>query len=647
MAKKSRGVDLSGVDLSGVELPGEVPQDAQFIPPLPPGQNVPPPQPAPALPGGVTLPPQQLVPVPGGVQLPDGTEVPLPEPVEAQRGAPARGLASDGPDLSGVDLSGVDLSGVQVPAAQGDREPSTPKGFWQTLADEYSGDWKNVPGLREKAMAADKVQPGEESTPQERWKAMAAAGAARSKLTSAKGKAVISNALRLMNAPVAAGWLAFDDIADRTSMDGRTLKITPEDYAKAFAGEDNSADRVAAMMPGNENMGRAIGTVRSFIGPGTIATALARSPVAKAIPWLSMVDEALPKLSRGVEKFGEGVYGAGMRSVKTGMAGMRDAENVGAKKYIGKLMDAEVGSGAEDGVQLYNQAEKQRKSLGEKLAELRQNLFGKDTKIDLAPDLDKHLTSIGASRDTIRQRLQSKDPKDVEWALDVLKTAQPKFESIINHVRRNVRGFDADQAMKFAQGLGDNMTRGPMDLETFEDVRKSLQKTMYGNIPMGQNINSTAFRNNPKLIQANKADRSLVDVFDDFIDADHLSRGISPAATKAARDELKQVANEYALYARGNKGLAKDIARTEGKLPFSQGDALALGHAAVTGDPVKLGYFGAKKLTDLMNKPKYGTKAGLMLRNAARSPWLSTMMDGATRDAGLDAIQWLTKPNEE
>ncbi|NJM54499.1 MAG: hypothetical protein HC841_00005, partial [Verrucomicrobiae bacterium] len=166
-----------------------------------------------------------------------------------------------------------------------DRAPQSPNGFWSTVLDAYGSDWANVPDLTKKMVEADAAIRAPGKDVRERLKAAFDARSATQDAVLGTGKAAFSNMLRAMNAPGAALNLMFDDVADRTSLDGRRLNVTPEDYAKSLAGEGSSADRMEQMNALGEDgtLNRSVGYVRDVVlSPGMLTTAMARIPkVAK------------------------------------------------------------------------------------------------------------------------------------------------------------------------------------------------------------------------------------------------------------------------------------------------------------------------------------------------------------------------------
>ncbi|NJM54500.1 MAG: hypothetical protein HC841_00010 [Verrucomicrobiae bacterium] len=358
-----------------------------------------------------------------------------------------------------------------------------------------------------------------------------------------------------------------------------------------------------------------------------------------------MADEAIPKVSSGVEKLGKTVYGAGMRGAKTGMSEMRDAAKVSSDAYIEKMMDEGVGKGAWSADALWKQADEVRRGIGEKLGAARKKLFGTDG-IDMAPDLGKVLTREGYNVKGLRGLLESGDPELMRKGLGMLEEAQPKLKPLIRNLSEGVEGIGKKEAQQFAQELGEELSRGPVSFERFEEMRQKLQASAYGSIPIAQNANAKNFRGNPRVTRARNTHRNMTDLMDDIVDQKTLTGGLAPEALDAERSALDKLAFDYSLFSRGNKGLARDVKAATGKLPFTQGDALTAAHAMREGGDNWL-YFLMKKATGMVNNPVYGTKIGLGLRGAARSPWVSTLMDGASRDAALYGAKLLTAPGEE
>lgn len=620
MAKKraaqSPARDTSEIDISGVVLP----EDIDLIPPSE---------------GGVT----------------DATA--LSRDVAATQDEPQI-------DASGIDLSGVDTSGIEVPEELAARAPQTSKGFWSAVLDAYGSDWADVPELTKRmveAAAASRTLPAN-ATGNERLKAWAEARQAQSAQNRAQAKAFFSNMLRALNAPGAALNLMIDDTADRGAIEGRRLNVTKEDYAKSLAGEGSAADRMAQMnaLGQDETLNRSVGTVRDLVlSPGLLITALARAPkLAKALPWLKMADEALPKVSSHVENLGKTIYGAGMRGVKTGMSEMRDAAKVSSDAYIERMMDEGVGKGAWSADALWKQADEVRQGIGSKLGAIRKKLFG-ESGIDLAPGLRDVLTREGFSFSGFRKLLSGNHPvftekgideiTQIRKALDMLEEAQPKLKPLLSKLKEGVEGVGKKETQQFAQEIGEELSRGPISLERFEEMRQRLQASAFGNIPMGQNANAKNFRGNPRVTRAKNVRRDMTDLMDELVDERALASGMTQEALDAERAALDKLAFDYSLFTRGNKGLARDVKASTGRLPFTQADALTVAHALREGGD-NWAYFLLKKATGLLNNPIHGTKIGLGLRSAARSPWVSTLMDGGARDAALYGARLLTAPEQ-
>ena len=602
------------------------------------------PAPTPALPGSVPLPPQQLIPVPGGVQLPDGTFVPLPGPVEAAQGAPARGLASEDTSFDDVNFDDTDF---EPPAA-----PPKRLGMMGQLARDMA------PWVRD------------EKTPEE-FKNMA--------------QDRLGGAVQALTRPLTAGTnLVGAGIADAYRAQGRALSspFTKNENFKQLSADDWAAAR--------EGEGKGFGTYMKEDG----APAWAHVPVGIAVDTIG--DPSTPfaggmtKLARlgkfgktvqGLEEFlsasgamkkaGKGIYGAPLSGARRNMAKYKDASDKTFEEFVENLMNDGVGAGAKSNAEFLEQIQGARKGAWNKLAE-KIGLGNKQLKVDLAPHLDAALTVVGGTRDSVGEVFRTGTLTEKKKMLNALKVASPRFKPLLEKLENQMVGQNAKATQDFLAGLGEDLARGPIDLDLHHDLKQTYGQKAYGAEAMKQNAATTNFRGNNTPVRNQKAALAFGDVVDDMLDEEAMkiaqqqaaAKGMSvdldalKATQKAKRAAVDEGSRQYGIMSRGYAGVANDVPRYEASNTITAIDALlgigAGAEVAMSHDPkhaaiAAAGIAGKKGLMKLLRDPKTAAKAGLKLRNAGKSTVWDAVARGALTRQAADALTETEdkKPDEE
>jgi hypothetical protein len=237
----------------------------------------------------------------------------------------------------------------------------------------------------------------------------------------------------------------------------------------------------------------------------------------------------------------------------------------------------------------------------------------------------------------------------------------PRFKPLLEKLEKKMIGQEANATQEFLAGLGEDLGRGPIDLDMHHELKQTYGQKAYGAPAMKQNAATTNFRGTNAPVQNQKASLAFGDVLDDMLDEEALkiaqkdaaAKGMSvdmdalKATQKAKRAAVDEGSRQYGIMSRGYSGVANDVPRYEASNTITAIDALLAAGAgaevAMSHDPkhaaiAAAGLAGKKGLMKLLRDPKTAAKMGLKLRNAGKSTVWDAVARGALTRQAADAL---------
>lgn len=585
--------------------------------------------PTPALPGPVTLPAPQLIPVPGGVQLPNGVTVPLPPSVtlppdeepppppppvgaDATTRAPSRGLASVEDRAPAADVNFDDVSFDDTDF----EETPTPKrlGFFGQLKRDLA------PLIRGP------------QTPDE-FKNMG---------QSALG-GVLQATSRTLSVPGMVTRTALVDQFRKANPIG-PKGVTADDWAAAREGEGKSSREYLREEGAPEWAANIVGTAADFgIDPVNLAGPLGKA--GKLGKLFQTAEEAASIGSKALRSSGKALYGAPFRNARAYMASKSSAKKFPFSAWVSRSMDENIGRGLKTNEELLDAFRASSQDAGTQLANVKGGAF-KGFQFDLAPEMQEVMQTTNYTPDLISQHLRSGTLAEKRNALSALKMGAPDFKPALERLERRIVGQKAAEAQGQLAGLGEDLTRGKIDLDTLDDIRESYAQTAFGSEPMAQNASSRNFRGNRRVVDAAKNVKTLNTYLDDMVD-EAVLRQIDPTdaaavaqaeqASALTKQLMKDATRDYAIKRRGYTGATQDLLRFIKQKPLTVADGVIAGagvaDSSYHGDPTRMALYGAilgaKKGAKALMNPINATRGGLLLRDAAKmNVWDAMLRQG-------------------
>jgi hypothetical protein len=562
----------------------------------------------------VTLPPQQLIPVPGGVQLPDGTQVPLPPPIGADATASRRGLASEVDRAPAEEMNFDDVNFDDNTDFEAAPAPKKRLGFWGQLKRDLAPFYRNPETPQEFANLSQNALGG-----------ALQAGARILSVPGQVARTAVVDKLRKPS-PIGPKGVTADDWAAALEGEGKSMR----DYLR----EDGAPDWLAATA----------GTAGDFgIDPLNLLGPLSKA--GKLGKLVQGAEEAASVASKGLNASGRALYGAPFRNARSYMAAKNSAKKFPFSAWVSKSMEENIGRGLKTNEELLEAFRDSSRAAGERLADVKGSAF-KGFQFDLAPEMQQVMTAKGYNPDVISELLRSGTLSQKREVLKALKEGAPEFRPMLESLERRMVGQKAAEAQGQLAGLGEDLTRGKIDLETLDDIRQSYAQTAFGSEPMAQNAGTRNFRGNRRVVDAAKNTKTLNTFLDDMVD-DAVLAQIDPtdAAAVAKADEasaltkrlMKDASSDYAVKRRGYTGATQDLLRFIKQKPVTVADgaiaATGLADSAYHKDPGRLALYSAllagKKGAKALLNPINATRGGLLLRDAAKmNVWDAMLRQG-------------------
>lgn len=206
-------------------------------------------------------------------------------------------------------------------------------------------------------------------------------------------------------------------------------------------------------------------------------------------------------------------------------------------------------------------------------------------------------------------------------ALDLLKEHAPDFaETIEKNSSALTRSGDKEDALRFFNGLVDDLSEGPRTLDEWANVKTAMQNKAARNQQMGADIYA---RNRLPSTYKSAEASGAADVGD----------VIDQTANKAMDDAniLPDLKLKYAALKRGEWPMWKEINKAEAAQPLSKLDMLMM---AIKPHEL-LPMLAAKAGSVVAKSPRMGTGTGMLLNNMGKS----SVWDNMLRQNILDSFR--------